>query len=265
MEINDLVMSVQGLVYKMAADFDRKGLVGDDKAVTKDDLIQAGFEGALSAAHMFDPKRGVQYITYAYPSIYRHMEHEVRRLGGPLTIPHIKMHYVISVVAEERAEWMQKYGELPAVDELCSNENLLQKIRAHGDYSHIPQETLEAHIQDAVMYLENGQAVSFDSVEADNEETLEDIYPDESPEIDPVQMYEAQEISDQLSVALQELPYNERTVLEYRFGLKDGKEWTLRGIARKMSVSHEVVRKWENRGLQMLRRMPERFRLRELL
>jgi len=260
-----LLWDIVPLIHKMVTDFSNRGLLSDEGAIEAQDLVQTGMMAAWEALDKFDPDRGIKFITYAYPSIYRAIREEVRKLGGPMTIPQKFMMYVITSVAEADAAWAQKYGESPTLEELLDNDALRKAIRAGAEYKDIADDVLDNHIKSAVEYLE-GQNVSFDALESDEEyDDLIDTLPDESLEADPEGMYENEEFIDTLSDALEMLPERQREVLELRFGLVDGQEYTLREAGEHLGVSQETIRKLESRALQTLRRLPIRFELQDYL
>ena len=65
MEVNLLVENNQSLVYHLAMKLHRKIPVKQDL----DDLIGYGMIGLVEAANKFDPKRGIEFTTFAYPRI----------------------------------------------------------------------------------------------------------------------------------------------------------------------------------------------------
>ena len=60
-------------------------------------------------------------------------------------------------------------------------------------------------------------------------------------------------LQERLVTVLSELSERERTVLELRFGLKDGYERTLEEVGRKLNVTRERVRQIEAKALKKLR------------
>ena len=55
---------------------------------------------------------------------------------------------------------------------------------------------------------------------------------------------------ESLAGALDELPDNERRVIELRFGLDDGQEKTVAAIARELGVTKEQTNRLENEALR---------------
>jgi|GEM_PF-4802798 len=51
------------------------------------DLFQEGIIGFLHAIRLFDPSFGVKFVTYAYTSVYRYVQHAVNRNSGLIHLP----------------------------------------------------------------------------------------------------------------------------------------------------------------------------------
>jgi RNA polymerase primary sigma factor len=58
-------------------------------------------------------------------------------------------------------------------------------------------------------------------------------------------------------MALCELDTREATMVRMRFGLYDGRNWTLEEVGRKFNVTRERVRQIESKALRRLRMMPQ--------
>ena len=261
-EMEDLIESVIPMIHRMATDFENKGLVGYDKAIEAQDLVQVGFMTAHIAAAKYNPDRGVKFSTYVFPALYRAMAEEVRKLSGPISVPQKFMQYVISAVAKADNRLTQEWGDVPTLEELLEDSTLRQKIRAASAYKSISSQRLDEHIKSAVDYL-GGLTVSFDTFDDDDE--LIDTLPDESLESDPEHMTEQSFFTDTIIQALQELPQNQREVLELRFGIADGRQWTLRAVGDELGLTGERIRQLEHRALQTLRRLPIRYELKDYL
>lgn len=74
-----LVNEVEDYIKSVAYTFVKRELVGPDKPVTKEDLIQVGRLKAWEATKTHDPKRGATFLTYIRDAIYRAMSREIDR------------------------------------------------------------------------------------------------------------------------------------------------------------------------------------------
>ncbi len=259
-EMEELLESVIPMIHRMATDFENKGLVGPDKAIEAQDLVQVGLMTAHVAAEKYNPDRGVKFSTYVFPALYRAMAEEVRKLGSVMSIPQKFAQYVISAVANADNRLTQEWGDVPTLEELLEDSTLRQKIRAASAYKSISPQKLDEHIKSAVDYLGGLGVYTFD-----DEDELIDTLPDESLESDPEHMTEQSFFSDTIIQALQELPENQREVLELRFGIADGRQWTLRAVGERMGLTGERIRQLEHRALQTLRHLPIRYELKDYL
>ena len=71
--------------------------------------------------------------------------------------------------------------------------------------------------------------------------------------VDPQQALEAQLLHEEVGQLLGTLAPRPRSVLELRFGLRDGRPRTLEQIGGELGLTHERVRQIEVRALRALR------------
>jgi RNA polymerase primary sigma factor len=64
-------------------------------------------------------------------------------------------------------------------------------------------------------------------------------------------------LRERIDEVLRCLPPRYREIIELRFGLKDGRQWSLDEVAQRFGISRERVRQIEARGLEKLRQ-PDR-------
>ena len=94
--------------------------------------------------------------------------------------------------------------------------------------------------------------VSIDAPLGDEGVTLgEFITEDEAPT--PVDVASQHMLKERIASVLSELSDRERTVLELRFGIKDGKEYTLNEVGQIMGITRERVRQIQSGALRRLR------------
>ena len=75
-----LVMSHMNLVRFLANKFKNRG-------EPLDDLIQVGYLGLLKAIDRFDPDRGLEFTTYATPTILGEIKRHFRDKGWSVRVP----------------------------------------------------------------------------------------------------------------------------------------------------------------------------------
>ena len=90
-------------------------------------------------------------------------------------------------------------------------------------------------------------------VGAGEESQLGDFIPDRTIP-DPSEVATTHSLRDQIRDVLNTLTDRERRVLELRFGMVDGRVWTLEEIGNELHVTRERIRQIERKALTTLRR-----------
>jgi RNA polymerase primary sigma factor len=90
-------------------------------------------------------------------------------------------------------------------------------------------------------------------VGAGEESQLGDFIPDRTIP-DPSEVATSHSLRDQIHNVLNTLTDRERRVLELRFGIADGRVWTLEEIGNQLHVTRERIRQIERKALTTLRR-----------
>jgi len=80
---------------------------------------------------------------------------------------------------------------------------------------------------------------------------------------DPGDQVVATELASTVARALDRLTHEERSVVELRFGLRDGRERTVEATSRELGVSRERTRQLEERAMRSLEDEPSLASLRE--
>jgi RNA polymerase primary sigma factor len=87
---------------------------------------------------------------------------------------------------------------------------------------------------------------------SDEDAVLGDFIQDESADA-PAEAVTYAMMHDQLNKALDSIPPREARVLQLRFGLTDGRAYTLEEVGQKLGVTRERVRQIEAQGMRRLR------------
>jgi RNA polymerase sigma-B factor len=167
-----------------------------DRGEPLDDLVQVGTIGLIKAVDRFDPQRGVEFSTYATPTIVGEIKRHFRDKGWAVRVPRRLQELRISI-GQATAELSQRTGRAPTVAELA----------AHLEVSE--DEILEG--------LEGAQAYSTSSLDApmgdaDGEgPLLADRLGDDDPALETIEYRES------LRPLLASLPSRERRILALRF------------------------------------------------
>ena len=103
-----------------------------------DDLVQVASLGLLKAIDRFEPERGLEFSTYATPTIVGELKRHFRDKGWAVRVPrrvqelHLRLGSVVSELSQER-------GRSPTVPEIAkeagvSEEDVLEAIEAGHAY-----------------------------------------------------------------------------------------------------------------------------------
>ena len=229
-----LVESNLKLVVSVAKRYLRSG-------VSFSDLIQEGNIGLIKAADAFDYKRGYRFSTYAVAWIKQAITRAIERQGRTIRVPSYvlqeirKLNRVESVI-------MTEFGHEPTVHELAA-------------YTNFPNDRI-------VQLLTTSEAVVSLDETVDEEQVTELVerlvdYSCPDPEGCALEI-ESRDLVDGL---LRDLSPNEKTIIERRFGLRDGNVSTLQEIGQQLHLTRERVRQLEAKALKKLRQSICRNRL----
>lgn len=223
-----LIESNLRLVISVALDFAHRSVV------PLEDLVQEGCLGLIRAVDRYDWRKGTRFSTYAVWWIRQYI---VRAIAEQSRLVHLPFHLVeaLSQVMAATQRLTQALGRPPTPMEIAEATGLTaDKV-----------EELQALTP---------TMVSLDTPVDDEEQlVLEDILPDPDA-ISPEDAYWRSVARERLRAFL-ESHLNEREwqVLQMRFGLLDGRVYTLDEIGQALKITGEAVRQIERRALEKLR------------
>lgn len=185
----ELINAHLPLVYRIARDFDRRG-------VSLDELVQVGSEALVRAVDHFDPDRGNGFMVYAHPSISGSMKRYFRDFAWSIR-PSRRTQELWVAVKRVRPTMTQRLGRPP------SNQELAAELRV-----------TVAEVEQAIGVDDDCTALSLDGPsqgEGGGEMTLYEQLGTPDPGITLVE--------DRVSLwpALNELSERDRTILLMRF------------------------------------------------
>jgi len=222
---DELVTAHLGLAEYLARRFANRG-------EPLDDLIQVASVGLLKAVDRFDPERGLEFSTYATPTIVGELKRHFRDKGWAVRVPrrvqelHLRLGKVVSTLSQD-------LGRSPTIGEIAERAGASE------------EEVLEA--------MEAGRAYRFASLDApgsagdDDNQSLASQLGEDDPLLTGIEHRVA------LSPLIAELPRREQVILHLRFfeGLTQSE------IADRLDISQMHVSRLLARSLAQLREVAE--------
>ena len=132
-----LVMSHLNLVRFLASKFKSRG-------EPLDDLIQVGTIGLIKAVDRFDPTRGLEFTTFATPTILGEIRRHFRDKGWSVRVPR-RLQELSSKVNQTKEELTKGLHREPSVEEVATALNttvdeVLEAMESSSAYSSVPLE-----------------------------------------------------------------------------------------------------------------------------
>ena len=215
-----LVMSHMNLVRFLANKFKNRG-------EHIEDLMQVGYLGLLKAIDRFDPDRGLEFTTFATPTIMGEIKRYFRDKGWSVRVPR-RLQELSAKVNKATDTLTAELQRSPTVEEIAeylgeSVDDVLEAMESSSAYNSVPLEApVGGDSDDAPTVIDRYANVDDDLAFTDDRIILED--------------------------AIEELSPREREVLELRY--KEGMTQTQ--IAEKLGISQVQVSRLLRRTLKKL-------------
>ena len=132
-----LVMSHMNLVRFLANKFKNRG-------EPLDDLVQVGYLGLLKAIDRFDPSRGLEFTTYATPTILGEIKRHFRDKGWSVRVPR-RLQELSAKVNQATDTLTTELQRSPKIEEIAdylgaSVDEVLEAMESSSAYSSVPLE-----------------------------------------------------------------------------------------------------------------------------
>ena len=197
-----------------------------------EDLAQVGTIGLIKAIDRFDTDRGVEFSTYATPTIIGEIKRYFRDKGWAIRVPR-RLQELRMQISATTAELTQRLGRSPTVSELaeaigCSVEEIVEGMESSNAYSTLSLDATDDNEDGAGQSMLD--AIGIDDAGLEHVELRESIKP-----------------------LLEGLPPREKKILLLRFF----KNMTQSQIAAEIGVSQMHVSRLLTRTLTQLRQSLE--------
>ncbi len=209
------------------------------------DLIQEGNIGLIRATNKFEYQRGHKFSTYATWWIRQAVSRAVADQGRTIRVP-VHMGDQLNRMRRVQLQLIQELGREPTIEELAVGmETTPDKVENLLEISRRPV-SLETPIDD------------------EGDSTFGDFVEDVSSPA-PAEEVATHLLHEQLQSALNRLPAREAQILRLRYGLEDGRVYTLEEVGQTIGVTRERVRQLEAQALNRLRQSSAHIILRDYL
>ncbi|MBM6775320.1 SigB/SigF/SigG family RNA polymerase sigma factor [Olsenella profusa] len=174
-----LIVSHLNLVRFLASKFKNRG-------ESLDDLVQVGTIGLIKAIDRFDPDRGLEFTTYATPTIMGEIKRHFRDKGWSVRVPR-RLQELSSKVTQAADDLTTQLQRSPSVEEIAerlgvSVDEVLEAMESSSAYSSVPLEGGgSGDDEEAPSVIDHYATEDADLAASDDRMILEDAIEDFSP------------------------------------------------------------------------------------
>ncbi|MGR1082937.1 SigB/SigF/SigG family RNA polymerase sigma factor [Olegusella massiliensis] len=173
-----LIVNHLNLVRFLASKFKNRG-------EPLEDLIQVGTIGLIKAIDRFEPDRGLEFTTYATPTIMGEIKRHFRDKGWSVRVPRRlqELSQKVSVATETLTRELQ---HSPSVEELAEHvsatvDEVLEAMESSSAYNSVPLESGKNEDDESAAVIDRYVTIDQDLEGSDDRMLLEQVMTDFSP------------------------------------------------------------------------------------